>query len=96
MVLKLSLWTEGCKQQCSAVWEEYQASAAGCRQRACAGKGLCIREHKDVCCVAGKLFLTGKMVNITEKTAVFHILCTVKPLCKSSGLPARSSIKSAV
>jgi len=59
-------------------------------------KGLCMCERKDERCVAGKLFLTGKRVNITIKAAIFRILCIVKHLCKASGLSACSSPKSAV
>lgn len=65
-------------------------------QRARTGKGQFICEVKDVCCVAGKLFLAGKRVNITIKTAFFHMLCTVKLRCKTSGFSACSSLRCTV
>lgn len=60
------------------------------------GKGLCRCEHKDVCCPLGKISLTGKRVNVTQKTAGFHISCTVEHLCQTSGLSVCSLLMSIV
>lgn len=38
------------------------------------GKGLCRCEHKDVCCPLGKISLTGKRVNVTQKVFISRAL----------------------
>lgn len=91
-MVKLSLWTEGWEQSGRNISLQWQLVGNGHVR----GKGLCVCEHKDVCCAAAKLFLTEKRVNITVETAFFHVLCTVKHLWETSGLSSCRSLESPV